>query len=263
MSVEEAGHRERVVRVDEDATNEFGGSAVEGDVLTVEGPDHDGPSVGVAAVGPPAIQVLVLRACPDQQAVLPETRPGLLVEVQKTVEGALAERLDHALVVARQRGAETGLHLRPVHVRPLVGQCPAGDQSEPLRPVDVLALALALSDTPRFGHLSASDDQHRPLGPLGIPHDPRADPLIPVRPRPYRHGAALEGNEESRAPGIVDRRIGVTVESEGARGPVPTCQQVGQVLRIQIVRQVHGAVPRAESGQQVIDGRLRELHGGQ
>ncbi len=191
--------------------------------------------------------------------IKPFTRPRLLVQVQVSVEGALAERLDHALVVARQRGAQARLHLRPVHVRPLGGVCPAGDPYEPLHPVDVLVR----SDRQEFGHLPVSDHQHRPYGPLGVPCRTRADPLIPVRPRPYRHGPVLEGDEESRAPGLVERRIGEAVEDEGARGAVPAAEQAGQFLRVQVTGQVHVSVSRAELGQQVVDGRLREGHDGQ
>ncbi|MFJ1824301.1 hypothetical protein [Streptomyces sp. NPDC088178] len=108
-----------------------------------------------------------------------------------------------------------------------------------------------------------SDHQHGSLGPLGVPRRTRADPLIPVRPRPYLHGPVLEGDEESRACGLVDRRVGEAVEDKSARGAVPAFEQVGQVLRGQVAGQVHVPVPRADSGQQVGDGRLREFHGGQ
>lgn len=45
-------------------------------------------------------------ARPAEQSVLPEAHPWLLVQVQKTVAGAFAERLDRPLVVARHRGAQ-------------------------------------------------------------------------------------------------------------------------------------------------------------
>ncbi|WP_330301852.1 MULTISPECIES: hypothetical protein [unclassified Streptomyces] len=78
-----------------------------------------------------------------------------------------------------------------------------------------------------------SDHQHRTLGVLGVPRRTCADPLTPVRPRPNRHGPVFEGDKESRAPGLVVRRIGEAVEDEGARGAVPAVEQVGQVLRVQ------------------------------
>ncbi len=108
-----------------------------------------------------------------------------------------------------------------------------------------------------------SDHQDRPFGSFGVSRRTRADPLVPVRPRPHHHGPVREGNQESRAPGIVDRRIGHTVEDEGARGAVPVGEQVGQGLRVQVAGQKHVVVPRAEPAQQVVDGRLRELHDGQ
>ena len=70
-----------MVRVDEDAADELRGLAVKEAVPVVEGPDDDRPMVGVAAVGPPAVQVLVLSARPDEQTVFPEMRPRLFLRL--------------------------------------------------------------------------------------------------------------------------------------------------------------------------------------